>query len=98
MTAHTTPLPLPRRVHLGFGRALGAACQTARPDHIEAVQALLHTAHERQMPVTLRGAGRSYGDASISDRGVVIDMTQMNRILAWDPESGVMDLEPGVTI
>ena len=98
MTAHTTPLPLPRRVHLGFGRALGAACQTARPDHIEAVQALLHTAHERQMPVTLRGAGRSYGDASISDRGVVIDMTRMNRILAWDPESGVMDLEPGATI
>ncbi len=48
--------------------------------------------------VGLRGAGRSYGDASLNAEGISLDLTRMKRILAWDPQTGVISVEPGVTI
>jgi FAD/FMN-containing dehydrogenase len=48
--------------------------------------------------VGLRGAGRSYGDAALNSGQMVLDLRGMNRILAWDPKSGVIKVEPGVTI
>ncbi len=48
--------------------------------------------------VGLRGAGRSYGDASLNAEGITLDLTRMKRILAWDPQTGVITVEPGVTI
>lgn len=48
--------------------------------------------------VVLRGNGRSYGDASLSPENVVLDICEMNRILSWDPLSGVLEAESGATI
>ena len=50
------------------------------------------------LPITFRGAGRSYGDASLAEHGVVIDTTSLNRVTKWDKESGTFEGEPGVTI
>ena len=44
-----------------------------------------------------RGAGRSYGDAALRPESVVLDLGRMQRILAWDPRTGRVDVEPGVT-
>jgi decaprenylphospho-beta-D-ribofuranose 2-oxidase len=46
----------------------------------------------------LRGAGRSYGDASILSEALVVDISRMRRILHWCPKTGVVDAEGGVTI
>ena len=48
--------------------------------------------------VGLRGAGRSYGDAALNSESILLDMTRMNRILAYDPARGEITVEPGVTI
>ena len=48
--------------------------------------------------VALRGAGCSYGDAALNTSQTVLDCSAMNRILAWNPETGVVTVEPGVTI
>jgi hypothetical protein len=50
------------------------------------------------MTVGLRGSGCSYGDAALNSGQVVIDCAALSRVLAWDPESGVIIVEPGVTI
>lgn len=44
------------------------------------------------------GNGRSYGDTCQNTAGGVIDMRTMNRILAFDPGSGVMEAEAGVLL
>src|SRR5579883_1103320 len=44
------------------------------------------------------GAGHSYTDAALNTGGIVLDLSPMRRILAWDPERGVMRVEPGVTL
>jgi decaprenylphospho-beta-D-ribofuranose 2-oxidase len=78
--------------------AVGAAGYVFRPSTTEGLSDVLGRARALGVPVTLRGAGRSYGDAALRPESVVVDLTRMRRTLAWDPRSGLIDLEPGVTI
>jgi len=85
-------------VHGGFGRALLDAAVYRRPSTVDEVARLLEMARDQGLSVTLRGSGRSYGDASMTGRGVVLDLCALDQIVSWDPATGIMDVEPGVTI
>jgi decaprenylphospho-beta-D-ribofuranose 2-oxidase len=82
----------------GFGLASRADAYYVRPATVGQVQDALQLARQSGRKVVLRGAGRSYGDAAIATEALAIDLTRMDRILSWDPESGLIDVEPGVTI
>ncbi len=82
----------------GWGMAVGANARVLRPRSIEELAASFEYASRTNQKLALRGGGNSYGDASVGSKGLVLDITRMNRILDWDPESGVATLEPGVTI
>jgi FAD/FMN-containing dehydrogenase len=43
------------------------------------------------------GSRNSYGDEFQNQGEIVLDMTQMNQIKSWNPETGVLVVEPGVT-
>ena len=88
----------PVRVLDGFGRAVNAASYSAAPTTTEELAALFKTARDEGLQVAFRGSGRSYGDASLNAGGLSLDMTQMNRCLSWDPQHGIIEVEPGVTI
>jgi decaprenylphospho-beta-D-ribofuranose 2-oxidase len=104
--ASQTPYPAPQTLlpidHLeplkGWGGAVGAAAYVYRPSTVEQLKEVFELARTSGRTVTLRGAGRSYGDASLGRENIVIELTRMNRILAWDPVTGIMTCEPGVTI
>ncbi|GAB4334257.1 MAG: FAD-binding oxidoreductase [Calditrichia bacterium] len=49
-------------------------------------------------PVLAYGLGRSYGDSCLNHDGVLLDMRPLNRYLAFDPESGILKCEAGVTL
>jgi len=48
--------------------------------------------------IALRGAGCSYGDAATNAGGHVLDCTQMNSVLDFDPATGIAVVEPGATV
>jgi FAD/FMN-containing dehydrogenase len=81
-----------------FGRSLGSPAYLYRPTHTEQIAGLFQQAAQSGFTVGLRGAGRSYGDASLNGGQIVLDLQRMNRILDWNPETGVIKVEPGVTI
>lgn len=82
----------------GWGRALEASCRVFRPSTAEGVEAVLDLARREGSSVGLRGAGQSYGDAALNDGQICLDVSRLNRVLAWDPVRGVIRVEPGVTI
>ncbi|HSF90998.1 MAG TPA: FAD-binding oxidoreductase [Paracoccaceae bacterium] len=74
----------------GWGRVLTAAQSVARPERLSALKDL--------PPAPAFGNLRSYGDAPLNGGGQGIDMTRMDRFLAFDPKTGVLDVEAGVSI
>lgn len=69
-----------------------------RPETTENILEAFQFAREHGLTVTLRGAGRSYNDAALNGGGVVVNMSGLNRIIEWDPGSGVVRCEAGVTL
>ncbi|MBN2043449.1 MAG: FAD-binding oxidoreductase [Anaerolineales bacterium] len=81
-----------------FGHSIERPVYLYRPTHAEQVEQIFNLATENEVHIALRGAGRSYGDAALASGGIVLDLQRMNRVLDWNPETGVITVEPGVTI
>lgn len=82
----------------GWGGVSNAVAYVFRPSGIEGVREVFELAQRSGRSVAFRGAGRSYGDAALNSENVVLDLTRFNRIIEWDPRTGVIAVEPGVTI
>lgn len=95
----TGPLPMENLERAeAWGQASSGMAYIFRPSTPSGLQAVFELARDTGVPIGLRGAGRSYGDAAINSEGILVDLERMNRILAWDPASGIIEVEPGVTI
>lgn len=93
------PLPLNNFIQLeNFGHSLRAPSYRFRPTQVAEICESFRLAEETGLTVTARGAGRSYNDASLNGGGLILDMSAMNQILEWDPGSGLVRCEPGVTL
>ena len=88
----------PRRVFDGFGFAMRSVSPFLQPRDAGEVAAIFARATEEGVRVGMRGNGRSYGDAALNGGALVLDMMAMNHILSWDPATGIVEVEPGVTI
>ncbi len=82
----------------GFGMASAADGYAFPVRSTEELREALTIARAAGRQVTLRGAGRSYGDAAIGSECAIVDVTPMRRLLNWDARSGVLEAEAGFTI
>lgn len=78
--------------------AVGGRAWLVRPRSSREIARVFEVARDHGVSVGLRGAGRSYGDAANNTGGIVVDLSRLNRILEWNPATGRMVVEPGVTI
>jgi decaprenylphospho-beta-D-ribofuranose 2-oxidase len=78
----------------GWGRTSYSQSLVRRPvtdeDLVRAVRAAPR--------LTVRGAGRSYGDAALPERATVLDLTAHNRLLSFDEGNGVIVVESGALL
>jgi FAD/FMN-containing dehydrogenase len=94
-----TTLPNERLAYLeNFGHSLRAASYIYKPESVEEIENVFKYAKQNGVKVTTRGAGRSYNDAALNGAGIVMDLTGMNKIIDWNPETGLITAEPGVTL
>jgi FAD/FMN-containing dehydrogenase len=49
-------------------------------------------------PVLAYACGRSYGDSCLNDGGLLLDVRRLDRLIAFDEESGVLRCEAGITL
>lgn len=81
-----------------FGHSLHAPSYLIQPKSADEIYSAFKLAKKQGLTVTARGAGRSYNDAALNGGGIVLDMSVMNQILDWQPATGVVRCEPGVTL
>ncbi|MFM1872463.1 MAG: hypothetical protein RL398_1885 [Planctomycetota bacterium] len=82
----------------GFGMAVGGPGKVFRPTSAEQIADAFADVQQKGATLALRGSGCSYGDAATNREGYVLDLSRMNRILGFDPATGVATVEPGVTV
>jgi decaprenylphospho-beta-D-ribofuranose 2-oxidase len=85
--------PIVKRHFISFdgGVRQDAFCQ--RPDRYNMVERI-----STHSPIIARGGGYSYSAASFSENSLVVDMRCFNRILSFDQQTGIIEVEAGMTI
>jgi decaprenylphospho-beta-D-ribofuranose 2-oxidase len=83
-----------RRALSGWGRYPVVETDAYRPERIARLGGLVAGSD----PILARGLGRSYGDAALNGAGRTVLFERLNRFVAFDPETGVLRCEAGVTI
>lgn len=87
-----------RHLVFGWGGAVHASSWLRQPAAREEVEDVFRLARAEGLAIGLRGGGQSYGDASLNEGGICLDVSRLRRVLEWDPSSGVIRIEPGVTV
>lgn len=83
-----------RRVISGWGRTSRLNADVATPESTDSVAELI----TGSPAIVARGLGRAYGDAAQVSAGTVVDMTRLDRIRSFDPATGIVDVEAGVSL
>ena len=70
----------------------------ARPTTVEQCREALEYCRRNGMTICARGAGRGYGDLALNDGQVVLDMSDMTRILDFDETNAQITVEAGTRL
>ena len=82
-----------------LGRRKGEASALVFAKSTEEVSKVLQYAHANKIPVTPRGAGTNLVGSTVPvDGGIILDLSQMNRILELDTETMTVTVEPGLLL
>jgi FAD/FMN-containing dehydrogenase len=84
------------RVLHGWGRHPAERCRVYRPERRHELVSLV-----RSRPaggLVARGMGRSYGDAALHAAGAVVLTERLDRFLAFDAETGILECEGGAAL
>lgn len=96
-TLSTIQLPSPEKVET-WGMNAHCLSPVLRPQNQEEIQSIITYAYKNSIPIAFRGGGCSYGDASILNNGIVVDLSHYNQILDFNLKSGVITAQSGTTI
>lgn len=93
-------MPPPQRLERvpSWGGASESVSYVYRPSTVEELRRVFSIARESGLTVGFQGRGNSYGDAALNSENILIDFRRLCRILEWDPQEGIIRLEPGVTL
>jgi FAD/FMN-containing dehydrogenase len=80
-----------------WGRVVRAPQAVARPRWRDELAALV-AQQQSSAGVLARGLGRSYGDSALNPEGAVIAMGEVNRIHSFDPTTGVLRADAGLSL
>lgn len=82
-----------------LGRLKGSAAALVFPKSTEEVKAVVKYAYEHELPVTARGAGTNLVGSTVpSGKGIIIDLSLMNRIIEIDENTFTATVEAGIVL
>jgi decaprenylphospho-beta-D-ribofuranose 2-oxidase len=81
----------------GWGRVRRSPSVTLRPADLQDALSAFADPIGRAHGLIVHAGGRAYGDCALNEQGSAVLTAPLNRILAFDPASGRIEVEPGVT-
>lgn len=93
-----TAIRLEEREFSGWGLRDRARSRVATPRDAGEIAAIFAEAREQGATVGIRAGGNSYGDMALNGGQMALSTAALDRILVWDASTGIVTVEPGVTI
>lgn len=91
-----TAIPRVSRPVAGWGNHPVETCHVYRPERSDELAEIVARAPEPSL--IARGLGRSYGDPAMNAGSGVIDTGRLDRMLAFDAETGILHCETAVSL
>jgi decaprenylphospho-beta-D-ribofuranose 2-oxidase len=82
---------------MGWGRTKASASVTLRPADTADLRTAFDDPRPRAHGLIVHAAGRSYGDCALNAEGSAVLSAGLDGILGFDPDTGLVSVEPGVT-
>src|SRR5262249_53331555 len=87
------PLPVEHLEQLeGWAMVRRAAGFVWRPESVGEIRSVFEIARQTGRTIAPRGTGYSYNDAALNAEDIVLDLSRMNRLLDWDPRTGIITM------
>lgn len=83
---------------VSWGRTVRAVHRVARPNFSDELFPLLSEARTGRNGVLAIGLRRSYGNSNLNPDGALIDMTRLNRLIAFDGDRGIVSAQAGLSL
>ena len=80
----------------GWGRYPVVSSYVQHPTQVSSLVGMMEASSD--FTILARGSGRSYGDAALNTEGLTIVSRCLNRILAFNQDTGLLHCEAGVTL
>ncbi|WCL49087.1 FAD-binding oxidoreductase [Leptospira sp. GIMC2001] len=90
-------LPHPEKVE-AWGMNASSISSVFRPTSEKEIIDIFNYANAKSKTIAMRGGGCSYGDAAINTNGIVMDLSNFNKIQSFDEKTGIIRAQSGVTI
>ena len=87
-----------RRDLLSWGRVLRADHHVARPFWRDELPTLIGEGTRDGRPILAIGSRRSYGDSVLNPDGAILDMTAVDRAIAFDSKTRLLRAEAGISL
>lgn len=84
-----------RRVS-GWAGSVHCRAEVLEPETVEQVGRALASARRSSRSVAFCGRGLSSGDAFLNDGNVIVDLSRLNAVIDWNPDTGLLTCEPGL--
>jgi len=81
-----------------FGHSINAPSTCFSPRNSEELLERFTEAERHGFKIAFRGAGCSYNDAALNGGGMLVNFENMKEILEWNPESGIITVQPGISL
>ena len=83
---------------LSWGRAHRFTHRVARPFFRDQLPGLVEDARKRDLLLLPVGFRRSYGDSCLNEGGALLDMSHLDRLIGFDPDTGLLEAEAGISL
>ena len=78
-----------------FSSTITSKSYVAKPKNIDDCLELISYSKSNGYTICPKGSGYSYADMILNNKEVLCDLTLMNSLIDWNPDTGVMVIEPG---
>ena len=81
----------------GYAETNYVECYSFYPSTIDECKNIIKIANDKKKTICLRGNGLSYADQITNKNNIVLNLNNINSIISWDSEKGIIKAQTGVT-